>query len=196
MNRQNDSWRRLLYLVGLLLGLAGCISPRPSPSPAPTPLPPSPPPHAALIHARAGIDEPLPPPPAPETGPFTIETLPLSPVELSPQERRRYFAPDTGLPVYGIKSFAIPERNIPEKPYYLVLPEETRQALVPGNPNASEEEVLSAFRNADNEWALLTLRAINGLFSGAYANKIRDNALLIPTFDKDWPKNLDGDAAG
>jgi hypothetical protein len=190
MNRQNDSWRRLLYLVGLLLGLAGCISPRPSPSPAPTPLPPSPPPHAALIHARAGIDEPLPPPPAPETGPFTIETLPLSPVELSPQERRRYFAPDTGLPVYGVKSFAIPERNIPEKPYYLVLPEETRRALVPGNPNASEEEVLSAFRNVDNEWVVLTVRAINGLFSGAYANRIRDNALLIPTFDKDGRRIL------
>jgi len=190
MNRQNDSWRRLLYLVGLLLGLAGCISPRPSPSPAPTPLPPSPPPHAALIHARAGIDEPLPPPPAPETGPFTIETLPLSPVELSPQERRRYFAPDTGLPVYEVKSFAIPERNIPEKPYYLVLPEETRRALVPGNPNASEEEVLSAFRNADNEWVVLTVRAINGLFSGAYANRIRDNALLIPTFDKDGRRIL------
>jgi len=190
MNRRSSFWQRFLWIACILLGLAGCISPRPSPSPAPTPLPPSPPPHAALIHARAGIDEPLPPPPAPETGPFTIETLPLSPVELSPQERRRYFAPDTGLPVYEVKSFAIPERNIPEKPYYLVLPEETRRALVPGNPNASEEEVLSAFRNVDNEWVVLTVRAINGLFSGAYANRIRDNALLIPTFDKDGRRIL------
>ena len=190
MSRRVYFWQRFLWIAGLLLGLAGCISPRPSPSPAPTPLPPSPPPPAARIHARAGIDEPLPPPPAPETTSFIVETLPVSPAELSPQERRRYFAPDTGLPVYEVKSFAIPERNIPEKPYYLVLPEETRRALVPGNPNASEEEVLSAFRNVDNEWVVLTVRAINGLFSGAYANRIRDNALLIPTFDKDGRRIL------
>jgi hypothetical protein len=132
MSRRVYFWQRFLWIAGLLLGLAGCISPRPSPSPAPTPLPPSPPPPAARIHARAGIDEPLPPPPAPETGPFIVETLPVSPAELSPQRSAAvYFAPDTGLPVYEVKSFAIPERNIPEKPYYLVLPEETRRALVP-----------------------------------------------------------------
>ena len=190
MSRRVYFWQRFLWIAGLLLGLAGCISPRPSPSPAPTPLPPSPPPPAARIHARAGIDEPLSPPPAPETTSFIVETLPVSPAELPQKERRFYFAPDTGLPVYGVKSFAIPERNIPEKPYYLVLPEETRQALVPGNPNASEEEILSAFRNVDNEWVVLTVRAINGLFSGAYANRIRDNALLIPTFDKDGRRIL------
>jgi hypothetical protein len=190
MSRRVYFWQRFLWIAGLLLGLAGCISPRPSPSPAPTPLPPSPPPPAARIHARAGIDEPLSPPPAPETTSFIVETLPFSPAELPQKERRFYFAPDTGLPVYEVKSFAIPERNIPEKPYYLVLPEETRRALVPGNPNASEEEVLSAFRNADNEWVVLTVRAINGLFSGAYANRIRDNALLIPTFDKDGRRIL------
>jgi hypothetical protein len=190
MSRRVYFWQRFLWIAGLLLGLAGCISPRPSPSPAPTPLPPSPPPPAARIHARAGIDEPLPPPPAPETTSFIVETLPVSPAELPQKERRFYFAPDTGLPVYEVKSFAIPERNIPEKPYYLVLPEETRRALVPGNPNASEEEVLSAFRNVDNEWVVLTVRAINGLFSGAYANRVRDNALLIPTFDKDGRRIL------
>ena len=183
MNRRSSFWQRYLYIAGLLLGLAGCVSLRPSPSPSPVPSPPPPPPLAALLHARAGVDEPLPPPPAPETGPFTIETLPVLQAELSPPERRLYFAPDTGLPVYEIRSFAIPERNIPEKPFYLVLPEETRKALVPDNPQASEEEVLSAFRMADNEWVVLTVRAINGLFSGAYANRIRDNALLIPTFD-------------
>jgi hypothetical protein len=190
MSRRVYFWQRFLWIAGLLLGLAGCISPRPSPSPAPTPLPPSPPPPAARIHARAGIDEPLSPPPAPETTSFIVETLPVSPAELPQKERRFYFAPDTGLPVYEVKSFAIPERNIPEKPYYLVLPEETRRALVPDHPNASEEEVLSAFRNVDNEWVVLTVRAINGLFSGAYANRIRDNALLIPTFDKDGRRIL------
>jgi hypothetical protein len=37
---------------------------------------------------------------------------------------------------------------------------------------------------------VLTVRAINGLFSGAYANRVRDNALLIPTFDKDGRRIL------
>ncbi len=190
MNRRSSFRPRSLYLAGILLGLAGCISPRPSTSPAPTPLPPSPPPPAARLHARAGIDQPLPPSLAPENGPFIVETLPISPAELSPQERRLYFAPDTGLSVYEVRSFAIPERNIPERPFYLVLPEETRKALVPDNPQASEEEVLSAFRMADNEWVLLTLRAINGLFPNPYANQIKEGALLIPTFDKDGKRIL------
>jgi hypothetical protein len=153
---------------------------------------------SAAVPTAAGRADPRPgrdrraavPSPAPETTSFIVETLPVSPAELPQKERRFYFAPDTGLPVYEVKSFAIPERNIPEKPYYLVLPEETRRALVPGNPNASEEEVLSAFRNVDNEWVVLTVRAINGLFSGAYANRVRDNALLIPTFDKDGRRIL------
>ena len=81
MNRRSPFLRRFLYLVGILLGLAGCVSPRLSPSPAPAPLPPSPPPPAVRLHARAGIDQP-PSSQVTETGPFRIESLPIAEAKL------------------------------------------------------------------------------------------------------------------
>jgi len=105
MNWRNPFWR-YLYLGGILLGLAGCMPLRPSSLPSPSLPPPSPSP-SAILHAPAET----PPTPIPEPHPWMIETLPIAPAKLSPQERRLYFTVDTGLPVYEVKNFPIPERK-------------------------------------------------------------------------------------